>query len=109
MIVTWCTIDHGVLKTVAKGARRPKSQFSGKLDLFFEGEFEIIRSKKSDLQSKLDVFPQTKFPAAAAVAKVNDGNVKRILSPATWVILCISPTLTVTPPLSLILIVCPTQ
>ena len=51
MIVTWCTIDHGVLKTVAKGARRPKSQFSGKLDLFFEGEFEIIRSKKSDLHT----------------------------------------------------------
>ena len=51
MIVTWCTIHHGVLKTVAKGARRPKSQFSGKLDLFFEGEFEIIRSKKSDLHT----------------------------------------------------------
>ena len=51
MIVTWCTIDHGVLKTVAKGARRPKSQFSGKLDLFFEGEFEIIRSQKSDLHT----------------------------------------------------------
>ena len=36
MIVTWCTKDHGLLKTVAKGARRPKSQFSGKLDLFYE-------------------------------------------------------------------------
>ena len=51
MIVTWCTKDHGLLKTVAKGARRPKSQFSGKLDLFYEAEFEIIRSKKTDLHN----------------------------------------------------------
>ena len=51
LIVTWCTKEQGILKTVAKGARRPKSQFSGKLDLFFEAEFEIIRSKKTDLHS----------------------------------------------------------
>ena len=51
MIVTWCTKDHGLLKTVAKGARRPKSQFFGKLDLFYEAEFEIIRSKKTDLHN----------------------------------------------------------
>ena len=49
LIVTWCTEQHGILRTVAKGARRPKSPFAGKLDLFFEAEFEIIRSKKSDL------------------------------------------------------------
>jgi DNA repair protein RecO (recombination protein O) len=49
LIVTWCTEEHGILRTVAKGARRPKSPFAGKLDLFFEAEFEIIRSKKSDL------------------------------------------------------------
>ncbi|MFP6872594.1 MAG: DNA repair protein RecO [Verrucomicrobiales bacterium] len=51
LIVTWCTGEHGILRTVAKGARRPKSPFAGKLDLFFEAEFEIIRSKKSDLHT----------------------------------------------------------
>ena len=55
MIVTWCTKDHGLLKTVAKGARRPKSQFSGKLDLFYEAEFEIIRSKKTDLHNLKEI------------------------------------------------------
>ena len=55
MIVTWCTIEHGILKTVAKGARRPKSPFFGKIDLFFEAEFEIARSKKSDLHALRDI------------------------------------------------------
>jgi DNA repair protein RecO (recombination protein O) len=34
LIVHWCTREAGLLKTVAKGARRPKSPFAGKLDLF---------------------------------------------------------------------------
>lgn len=55
LIVTWCTIEHGILKTVAKGARRPKSPFFGKIDLFFDAEFEIARSKKSDLHSLRDI------------------------------------------------------
>ncbi|MDP9291888.1 MAG: DNA repair protein RecO, partial [Verrucomicrobiota bacterium] len=48
-IVTWLTRDCGKIKTVAKGARRPKSAFAGKLDLFFEAEIQFVRSKKSDL------------------------------------------------------------
>ena len=39
LIVHWLTADHGRLSTVAKGAKRPKSPFRGKLDLFFEGVF----------------------------------------------------------------------
>lgn len=34
---------------MAKGARRPKSAFSGKLDLFFSCELEAHPSKKGDL------------------------------------------------------------
>lgn len=49
LIVRWCTADLGILKTVAKGARRSKSPFAGKLDLFFLCEMEIHPSKKSDL------------------------------------------------------------
>lgn len=51
LIVTWLTELHGKLKTVAKGARRPKSPFAGKLDLFFQAEIQFVRSKKSDLHT----------------------------------------------------------
>ena len=34
LIVEWLTEDFGRLKTIAKGALRPKSTFAGKLDLF---------------------------------------------------------------------------
>ena len=49
LIITWFTEEHGKIKTVAKGARRPKSTFSGKLDLFFEAEIQFGRSRKSEL------------------------------------------------------------
>lgn len=54
-IVHWCTQDDGVIKTVAKGARRPKSPFSGKLDLFFESELSWVRSRKSELHTLREV------------------------------------------------------
>ena len=49
VIVSWLTEAHGKIKTVAKGARRPKSPFAGKLDLFFEAEIQWVRSRKSEL------------------------------------------------------------
>ena len=49
LIVHWLTADFGRLNTVAKGARRPKSPFHGKLDLFYLAEFSFIRSRRSDL------------------------------------------------------------
>ena len=49
LIVHWCTEEVGLIKTVAKGARRPKSPFAGMLDLFVEGHFEWVPSRKSDL------------------------------------------------------------
>ena len=55
LIVCWCTEEFGLLKTVAKGARRPKSQFAGKLDLFHEAEIDFARSKKSDLHTLRDI------------------------------------------------------
>src|ERR1044072_7300496 len=51
LIVSWCTESFGCVQTVAKGARRPKSSFGGKLDLFFEAEISIVRSRKSDLHT----------------------------------------------------------
>ncbi len=59
LIVTWCTAQHGIIRAVAKGARRPKSAFAGKLDLFYETEFEIVRSRKSDLHMLRDLVVHT--------------------------------------------------
>jgi len=48
-IVTWFTEAQGKTKTVAKGARQPKSKFAGVLDLFFDCEIQYARSRKSEL------------------------------------------------------------
>ena len=55
LIVHWCTQHDGLIKTVAKGARRPKSPFAGKLDLFFEGEINWVRSRKGELHTLREV------------------------------------------------------
>ena len=49
LIVSWLTPDLGRLATVAKGARRPKSPFRGKLDLFYLADFSFARSRRSEL------------------------------------------------------------
>ena len=49
LIVHWLTPSFGRISTVAKGARRPKSSFAGKLDLFYEADISFARSRKSDL------------------------------------------------------------
>jgi DNA repair protein RecO (recombination protein O) len=49
LIVEWLTEAHGIVKTVAKGARNPKSRFAGTLDLFFECEIQFARSRRSEL------------------------------------------------------------
>lgn len=51
LIITWLTRDFGKLKTMARGARGPKSSFAGMLDLFFETEISFIRSRRSELHT----------------------------------------------------------
>ncbi len=55
LIVHWLTEDHGLVRTVAKGARRPKSAFCGRLDLFFGGEIQYQRAKRGDLHALREV------------------------------------------------------
>jgi DNA repair protein RecO (recombination protein O) len=62
LIVSWCTESFGCVQTIAKGARRPKSAFAGKLDLFFEAEISIVRSRKSDLHTLTEVVLKNPFP-----------------------------------------------
>jgi DNA repair protein RecO (recombination protein O) len=51
LIVHWLTREHGIVRTAAKGARRPGSPFTGKLDLFYSADFSFVRSRRSDLHT----------------------------------------------------------
>ena len=55
LIVNWLTPDLGRLSTLAKGARRPKSPFRGRLDLFYEADFSFVRSRRSELHTLREV------------------------------------------------------
>jgi len=55
LIVHWLTPGFGRLTTVAKGARRPKSPFGGKLDLFYVADFSFSRSRRSELHTLCEV------------------------------------------------------
>jgi len=55
LIIHWLTPQFRRLSTVAKGARRPKSPFRGKLDLFYLADFSFSRSPRSDLHNLREV------------------------------------------------------
>lgn len=55
VIVHWLTRDFGRLSTIAKGARRAKSPFRGKLDLFYLADFSYARNRRSDLHTLCEV------------------------------------------------------
>ncbi len=55
LIIHWLTRECGRVATVAKGARRPKSPFRGKLDLFYAAEFSFQRSRRSELHTLREV------------------------------------------------------
>ena len=55
LIVNWLTPDLGRVSTVAKGARRTKSNFAGKLDLFYAADFSFTRSRSSELHNLREV------------------------------------------------------
>jgi DNA repair protein RecO (recombination protein O) len=62
LIVQWITADAGRISTVAKGARRPKSAFVGKLDLYYEADFLFQRARKSSLHTLREVNLQATRP-----------------------------------------------
>ena len=55
LIVLWLTPRLGRVATVAKGARRVKSPFHGKLDLFYLADFSFSRSRRSELHTLREV------------------------------------------------------
>ena len=55
LVVQWLTPQFGRISTVAKGARRPKSPFRGKLDLFYLADITFQRSLRSELHTLREV------------------------------------------------------
>jgi len=55
LIVHWFSEEHGLVKTVAKGARRSKGPYAGKLDLFFSGEIVYQRARRGELHALREV------------------------------------------------------
>lgn len=55
LIVHWFTDGHGLVKTVAKGARRPGSAFAGRIDLFFSGEIVYQSARRGELHALREV------------------------------------------------------
>jgi len=71
LIVHWLTPDFGRIATVAKGARRHKSPFSGKLDLFYLADFSFSRSRSSDLHNLREAgLRETHNPIRADILKL---------------------------------------
>ena len=63
LIVHWLTQEFGRIATVAKGARRPKSPFRGKLDIFYSAEFSFGHSPRSELHNLREVSLRETHPA----------------------------------------------
>jgi len=63
LIVNWLTPEFGRISTVAKGARRAKSPFRGKLDLFYEADLSFHRSRRSELHTLREVVLLETHPA----------------------------------------------
>ena len=55
LIVHTLTDHLGLISFIAKGAKRLKSPFAGKLDLFYHCQFELILSKRNDLHTLKEV------------------------------------------------------
>ena len=72
LIVNWLTAEHGRISTVAKGARRPKSAFAGKLDLCYEAEFTFTRSRRSELHALREVSMRALQYAEAVASAAED-------------------------------------
>jgi DNA repair protein RecO (recombination protein O) len=62
LIIHWLSAEAGRVATVAKGARRPKSAFRGKLDLYFLAEFSFVRSRRSELHNLCEVVLRDTLP-----------------------------------------------
>jgi DNA repair protein RecO (recombination protein O) len=66
LIVAWLTERFGTVRTVARGARNPKSPFAGMLDLFYCADISFTISRKSDLHTLREVSLKAVFNVSEA-------------------------------------------
>lgn len=81
LIVHWLTPGLGRLATVAKGARRPKSPFAGKLDLFYSADFSFSRSRHSELH----LLREVKLAETRAALRQDLGKLQQAAYAATFI------------------------
>jgi len=55
LVVVWLTDRHGKVKTAVRGATKPGSPFTGRLELFTEAEIAFKSPKTGDLHSLSEV------------------------------------------------------
>ena len=51
LIVVWCTASHGIIRTAARNARKPGSDFTGRIDSFLECELIFSKPSRGDLHT----------------------------------------------------------
>jgi DNA repair protein RecO (recombination protein O) len=66
LIVAWLTERFGTVRTVARGARRPKSPFAGTLDLFYGADISFSINDKGDLHTLREVSLKSVFDVSGA-------------------------------------------
>lgn len=62
LIVEWLTLEAGRIRTLARGARRPKSPFRGKLDVFYQARLAFRRARRSELHTLAEVVLEATRP-----------------------------------------------
>jgi DNA repair protein RecO (recombination protein O) len=66
LIIAWLTERFGTVRTVARGARRAKSPFAGRLDLFYAADISFSINSKGDLHTLREVSLKTVFDVSGA-------------------------------------------
>lgn len=62
LIVVWLSHDHGIVRTLAKGVRRPGQALSGGVDLLRAGQFSFSLSRSSQLHTLREFQPEVPGP-----------------------------------------------
>ena len=83
LIVTWFTLAHGKIATMAKGARRANSPFAGHLDLFHRVEIGYQPGRKTPLATLREVKMLAPFGSKSAANVFLGGYFAELLDLAT--------------------------
>jgi DNA repair protein RecO (recombination protein O) len=83
LIVTWFTLEHGKISTMAKAARRANSPFAGRLDLFHRVEIGYLPGRKTPLGTLREIKMLEPFESKSAANVFLGGYFAELLDLAT--------------------------